>query len=173
MKLADMESIYVQSGTTSFEIATSTGLLKSNEVPVNFFEDASTATNIKAYGHSFVTGSTLDRKVYTIDAPIKGIAKTISMHSTAADTLGTSCLTVVGTGSTDIYIIDNSTAIAADGHYLTFQRPYTAVSMVGLSTTKWGILSMISASTVLAQASTATGVLASISSSNSSGAASS
>jgi hypothetical protein len=174
MKISRGESIVVvdSSGNESTCI-TSTGGLNANGYPLFYTENASTTAALKAYGVSIVDGSTTDTKVYTIGAPITGMRKTILMYSTAADTLGSSRLTIVGTASTANYFIGNSTAIASDDHYLTFQRPYTAVELIGLSTLKYGILSVICASTVSTIASTATGILGGIGTSNSSGVTSS
>lgn len=165
------------SGSTARELFGSTGLQYSNQVPVNYFEDGSTATALTYYGVSYLSGSTTDQKVYTIDAPQKGVEKTLvlySSYSTAAgdvSPLGSSMKTIVGTESTAYYFIDNSTVLNSDLHYLTFDRPYTCIELVGLSTSKWGIKSVVMASTVASIASTGTGAEVTIATSNSSGVA--
>jgi hypothetical protein len=170
VKLSQGENvILVSSAGVESTVIDSTGGIWVNGATPNYVEDGSTVTNLKAYGCSLLSGSTLDQKTYTLDTPIKGIRKTLAMYSTLADTLGSSMLTRVYTGSSDIYFVDNSTAIASDNHYLTFQRPYTACDLLGLSTAKWGVLSYQVASTVIGITSTATGVPGTIASSNSSG----
>jgi hypothetical protein len=134
--------------STSNPLATSSGLMYSNSAPINFHETASTATNLKAYGISFLDASTAagTMKKYTIDAPIKGIVKELILQSTIAP-MGSSDATQVGTGSTNITIIGyGSTAINADLTNIAMQTPYTYVRLLGLSTSRWAVTDFRSAS---------------------------
>lgn len=136
-------------GTVSAPAFTSTGAVTSYNVPVNYVEDGSTATNLKAYGVSLLEASTAagTMKKYTLDAPIKGIAKRLVLASTIAP-MGSSDATQVGTGSSDIQIITYlSTAINVDYTNIAMQTPLTIVDLIGVSTSKWALTDFQSAST--------------------------
>lgn len=147
--LANGASMYAQNGSTEFQIANSTGLLYSNAIPQNYFEDGSTAANLKAYGISLLQASTAagTMKKYTLDAPIKGAVKELILQSTVAP-MGSSDATQVMTGSSNIDIISfNTTVIAVDYRTMAMQTPYTYARLVGVSTSRWALTNFESAST--------------------------
>lgn len=147
--LANGASLYAQNGSTEFEIIGSTGLVKSNGIPQNYFEDGSTAANLKAYGISLLAASTAagTMKKYTLDAPVKGAVKELILQSTVAP-MGSSDATQVGTGSSDIDIISfNTTVVAVDYRNIAMQTPYTYAKLVGVSTSRWVLTNWQSAST--------------------------
>jgi len=169
--LANGAGLYVQNGSTEFQIATSTGdiigggffygnstgnplatstgLGYSNGIPQNYFEDGSTAVNLKAYGISFLAVSTAagTMKKYTLDAPIKGAVKELVLQSTTAP-MGSSDATQVGTGSSGIDIISfNTTVVAIDLRNIAMQSPYTYAKLLGVSTSRWALTNFQSAST--------------------------
>lgn len=150
--LANGASLYAQANSTEFQIANSTGLLYSNGIPQNYFEDASTAANLKAYGISFLQFSTAATtiKKYTLDAPIKGAVKELILASSAA-VAGSSDVTVVTTGSSDIDIVSfGTTAIATDLHTVAMPQPYAYARLVGVSTARWCITDFEAATTNVA-----------------------
>lgn len=135
--------------STSNPLITSSGLVYSNNVPANYFEDGSTASNLKAYGVSLLAASTAagTMKKYTLDAPIKGIVKELVLASTVAP-MGSSDATQVGTGSSNIQIFTfNSTAINVDYTNIAMQTPYTYARLIGVSTSRWALTNFESAST--------------------------
>jgi hypothetical protein len=139
-------------GSTDYPIFSSTGLLYSNRVPVNYFEDGSTAANLKAYGVSLLAASTAagTMKKYTLDAPIKGMVKELILQSTIAP-MGSSDATQVMSGSSDIDIITyNSTVVAVDYRTIAMQTPYTYARLIGVSTSRWALTDFQSASTCVA-----------------------
>lgn len=148
-KLANGGKLYTQANSTEFQIAGSTGLLYSNGIPQNYFEDGTTAANLKAYGVSFLTQSTAQSmKTYTLDAPIKGTVKELVLQSTIAP-LGSSDTAQVATGSSDIDIISfGTTAVAIDLTNIAMQTPYTYVRLIGVSTSRWALTNLVTASTL-------------------------
>lgn len=129
-------------GSTARQVFGSTGDLYSNGTPLNYTETGSTGTNLKAYGHSQVTYSTAAANKYTLDAPIVGIEKILTMTSTKVMD-STSVVTTVYTGSTAIFIRNNTTTYSADNAlplYVSMQPPYSCVKLIGLTTALWGIV---------------------------------
>ena len=141
--------MYTQNNSTEFQIAGSTGLLYSNGIPQNYFENGSTAANLKAYGLSFLAFSTAAQtiKKYTLDAPITGAVKELLLASSAA-VAESSDVTVVTTGSSDIDILSFGTAaIATDLHTIAMQQPCSYARLIGVSTARWAITDFQSGST--------------------------
>lgn len=170
-RFADGSDVWVSNGSTGFKVIGSTGdivagrmfygnstdtvaisssgLVYSNTVPLNYFEDGSTASNLTAYGISFLAASTAagTMKVYTLNAPVKGMIKELVLQSTIAP-MGSSDATQVGTGSSNIDIITyNSTVIAVDYTNIALQTPYTYVKLIGVSTSRWALAEFKTAST--------------------------
>ena len=145
MQLSRRENIAVtDSSGSTHQVVTSTGLLRSNDYDLNLkaplggLEIGSTAANLSAHGISSIPYSTV-ANVLTLDAPVYGVEKDIYMNSTAV-TDTTAITTMVHTGSTAIFIRDNSTAYAKK-LYASFQPPYAHLKLLGLSTAEWGVIS--------------------------------
>jgi hypothetical protein len=150
--LANGASLYAQNGSTEFQLSNSTGLLYSNGIPQNYFEDASTATNLKPYGLSLLDASTAATtiKKYTLDAPIKGAVKELLLASTLA-LAGSSDTTIVYTGSSDIHILSyGTTLLTPDYKSITMPQPVSYARLVGLSTARWAMLAFQSGTTNVA-----------------------
>ena len=100
-------------------------------------ETGSTATGLVNYGVSLLAYSSDAGKAYTLAAPAVGINKTVVLNTTAVpDTTGV--FSSVYTGSTAIFIMDNSTTYAPK-LYAGFGPPYSLVELVGVTTALWGI----------------------------------
>lgn len=100
-------------------------------------ETGSTGTNLVNYGVSLLGYSTDGGKAYTLSAPAIGIEKTLILNTTLApDTTGV--FSSVYTGSTAIFIMDNSTTYAPK-LYAGFGPPYSIVELVGVTTALWGV----------------------------------
>ena len=95
-----------------------------------YTEDASTAANVKAYGLTSLTSTAA--KTFTIDAPVPGVEKQIVM------TAGTTTINTVTFGST---VNGISVGGAATGRKITFNAIDDAVTLRGLTTTKWIVTS--------------------------------
>jgi hypothetical protein len=91
-----------------------------------FTENASTATNIKAYGITSLTSTAA--KSFTLDAPYKGAYKEIVM------TAGTTTINTVVAGST---VNGISIGGSATTRKLEFNGINDAVTLRGISDTKW------------------------------------
>lgn len=100
-------------------------------------ETGSTAANLVNYGVSLLAYSSDAGKAYTLAAPAAGVGKTVILNTTVApDTTGV--FSSVYTGSTAIFIMDNSTAYAPK-LYAGFGPPYSIVELVGVTTALWGV----------------------------------
>lgn len=130
---ADGSDVYTKSGSTEFKVIGSTGDVYAGAV--NFVENGSTGTNLKAYGLSRLTANSsgADSNKYTIDAPMIGIMKTLTVGAVA----GTSDGPAVYTGSTAITIVANSTA---GNLYVNLNTPYASATLIGLTTALWGVV---------------------------------
>lgn len=95
-----------------------------------YTEDASTAANVKAFGLTSLTSTAA--KTFAIDAPVPGVDKEIVM------TAGTTTINTVTFGSTvnGISVGGSSTA-----RKITFNAINDAVTLRGLTTTKWLVTS--------------------------------
>jgi hypothetical protein len=117
--------------STSFLGSTSNPLYASND-----YDTASTSANVKNHGLTIVPYSTA-AQVFTLDAPVMGVRKTIAMNSTrAADS--TSLNTAFSVGSATIK--DNSTTYAPKT-YAVLRPPFASAELIGLSTSEWGVIS--------------------------------
>jgi len=102
-----------------------------------YSETGSTAANLVNYGMSLLSFSTDNSKLYTLAAPAVGIEKFLVLNTTVApDTTG--IFSAVYTGSTAIFIMDNSTAYAPK-LYAGLGPPYTMIKLVGVTTALWGV----------------------------------
>ena len=97
---------------------------------VSYTETASTATNVKHFGTTELTSTAA--KSYTIDAPVPGCYKEI------CNTAGTTTINTVVFGSTvnGIQVGGLSTS-----RKITFIAQNAAVTLKGITTTKWVITS--------------------------------
>lgn len=100
-------------------------------------EVATTSVNLLPYGISTISYSTSANQ-YTLGAPIAGVEKVIVLNSTKVSD-STSINTRVYTGSTDISIVSNTTTYK-DSLYINVQPPYALAKLIGLSTSKWGVV---------------------------------
>ena len=91
-----------------------------------------TAANLSESGVS-VLSSTGTKELYTIDTPAAGVTKYLYCDSASA-----TGFVNVYTGATSITFGETT-----DNHYLKFNAAEEAVVIVGLSATKWGILSNV------------------------------
>lgn len=104
---------------------------------VSNVETGSTATSLVNYGVSLLAYSSDAGKAYTLAAPAVGVGKTVVLNTTAApDTTGV--FSSVYTGSTAIFIMDNSTTYAPK-LYAGLGPPYSLVELVGVTTALWGV----------------------------------
>jgi len=102
---------------------TTAGVLKHSVV------SETTAANLSESGVSVVS-STGTKELYTIDTPAAGVTKYIYCDSASA-----TGFVNVYTGATSITFGETT-----DNHYLKFNAAEEAVSLVGISATKWGIV---------------------------------
>lgn len=104
---------------------------------VSSLETGSTATNLVNYGVSLLSYSTDGGKAFTLAAPALGVGKMLVLNTTAApDTTGV--FSSVYTGSTAIFIMDNSTTYAPK-LYAGLGPPYSLIELVGVTTALWGV----------------------------------
>jgi hypothetical protein len=97
----------------------------------------STATALLNYGVSLLAYSSDAGKAYTLATPYPGITKTLILNTTVVpDTTGV--FSSVYTGSTMIFIMDNSTTYAPK-LYAGFGPPYSMVKLMGITTILWGV----------------------------------
>lgn len=102
-------------------------------------ETGSTAASLVNYGVSLLAYSSDAGKAYTLGAPAIGVTKVLVLQTTAVpDTTGV--FSSVYTGSTAIFIMDNSTTYAPK-LYAGFGPPYARVELEGHSTALWGVVS--------------------------------
>ena len=149
--LASGASLYAQANSTEFQIANSTGLLYSQEKPI--FMPNSTVFNpyaveaiatgssegstLTAYGVSMITavaGANSSALTVNLAAPITGVQKTLVVSSTAD--LGGNLNVSLGSASLQMATSD------AGFSFITFSTLGTmqSLSLVGLSTAKWGLI---------------------------------
>ena len=103
----------------------------------NLNETGSTSTNLSAKGLSLVAYSSV-ANTFTLSPPETGVEKIIAMDSTkVADS--TSIAISIYSGSTAILFRDNTTTYT-EKLYINMLPPYAGVKLVGLSTSKWGVL---------------------------------
>jgi len=135
--------IYVKGrSSTKVQISSSTGRSYNEGNRVNTAEDGSTGTNLANHGVSLLTYSTA-ANLFTLDAPVAGRKKEIVLNSTVAPD-ATAIAFSVYSGSADIFIRDNSTTFTKP-LYVNMLPPYASVSLIGLSTSEWGVLSSFGA----------------------------
>ena len=102
-------------------------------------ETGSTATSLVNYGVSLLSYSSDAGNAYTLSAPALGVRKVLALQTTAVpDTTG--IFSSVYTGSTAIFIMDNSTTYAPK-LYAGFGPPYARIELEGHSTALWGVVS--------------------------------
>ena len=148
---SDGSAVYVKNGSTEFQVLSSTGQLYHNGTAItavttdlntvneiNANESGSTASNLTAYGLSLLSYSTADAKLYTLDAPVTGKRKILTLNTTAVPD-STAIDVSVYTGSTAIFIRDNSTAYT-EKLYINMLPPFASVELIGLSTAEYGVL---------------------------------
>lgn len=130
-------------GTTDYPLFSSTGLQYSNGLaidigaPIGYSEAGSTVSNLRSYGISTIPYTTA-ANAFTLAAPVVGEKKILYMNSTAISD-STAINTSVYTGSTAIFIKDNSTAYAPK-LYANLQPPYAYLELIGLTTAEWGVV---------------------------------
>ena len=95
-----------------------------------FTEDASTATNVRHFGITSLTSTAA--KTFTIDAPVPGCKKTITM------TAGTTTINTVTFGST---VNGISVGGSSTTRKLQFNAINDSVTLEGITTTKWLVTS--------------------------------
>jgi hypothetical protein len=137
--------------TSTGDVTASAGyFVDKNAVKLNYVENGTTTANLVAYGVSLLEPSTAAQtiKKYTLNAPIKGIFKDLLVSSSGAVT-GSSDVTIVTTGSSNIDILSyGTTLLTGDLHNIAMQSPYTYARLLGLSTSRWGITDFQTASTL-------------------------
>jgi hypothetical protein len=142
--LANDAPLYTQKGSTEFKIADSTGLLYSNNAPINYYETIAftsgglSASTTPPYGvtritNGFATASEASSSLptLTMGAPMPGVRKTITVASTAA---GVCKLDVALSGAT----IEASSGF----NFIAFSTLATAmqsVTLMGVSTDSWAV----------------------------------
>jgi len=104
----------------------------------NLNETGSTSTNLSAKGLSLISYSSV-ANTFTLAPPEKGVEKVIAMDSTkVADS--TAIAISIYSGSTAIFFRDDSTTYT-EKLFINMLPPFSSVKMIGLSTSKWGIIS--------------------------------
>lgn len=140
-----VDPLRIKTGSTEVEICTTGRVLKNvtlQDVTLGTgaalnVETGTTATALVNYGASLLSYSTADAKAYTLSAPAVGVGKTLILNTTVApDT--TAIFSSVYTGSTAIFIMDNSTAYAPK-LYAGLGPPYALLELVGVTTAVWGV----------------------------------
>lgn len=141
----DNSTVFVKNGTTEFRVIGSTGVLYSNNAPLNYYETLSwssggvSPSTATSYGLTYIsmTGTDPSTSPYTVTlaSPLPGVEKTIVLDSTAA--------------YANTIDIDLGSGVRVDGssdlRYIAFSTLGTApqsIKLIGVSTSAWEVLSV-------------------------------
>lgn len=119
----------------------STTFLGSTDFPIlaqKLYEVGSTASNLSNSGLSLLSYSSGGSN-FTINSPRIGVSKNLVLDSTKVAE-STSVAVSIFSGSSEKFFRDNSTAYA-EKLYINMLPPHASVHMIGISTSKWSILS--------------------------------
>ena len=144
--LANGADLYRQSNNIEYPIVTSTGLVYSQGVPINYYESVLTGSTegstMTAYGVTRIVataGAASSALTVYLGLPIPGVPKTLVVESTAD---------LVGNLNVDL----SSDATLAMGtsnagfRYITFSTlgDIQSLSLMGLTTAQWAVTATIS-----------------------------
>ena len=142
--LANDAILNTQKGSTEFKIADSTGLLYSNNAPINYYETIAftsgglSASTTPPYGvtrvtNGFATASEASSSIrtLTVAAPLPGVSKTITVATTAASL----CKLDVSLSGATIEASSGFNFIA----FSSLGEAMQSVTLRGLSTNAWAV----------------------------------